>query len=137
MPAARCAASTGRKRVNLRADALEALIAAIYLDGGIDAARAFILRYWEPRSSAIGEAPRDPKTELQEWVASGRRRACRSTRSTAARARTTSRVFTVSVTVAGFEPATGSGRSKRAGRAGGGDGNPAARRRLDNEEAVA
>ena len=34
------------------ADAVEALIAAIYLDGGLEAARAFVLRYWEPRSLA-------------------------------------------------------------------------------------
>ena len=57
----------GRKRVNLRADALELLIAAIYLEGGLEAARNFILRHWAARPSAIGEARRDPKTELQEW----------------------------------------------------------------------
>ena len=43
-----------RKARNVRADAVEALIAAIYLDGGLEAARAFILRYWEPRSQAVG-----------------------------------------------------------------------------------
>ena len=43
----------GRKRVNLRADALESLIAAIYLEGGLDAARNFILRHWSARSSCM------------------------------------------------------------------------------------
>ena len=57
-----------RKRVNLRADALESLIAAIYLEGGLDAARNFIARHWSARSSAASEARRDPKTELQEWA---------------------------------------------------------------------
>src|SRR5690242_20187625 len=41
---------SGRKRVNLRADVMEALIAALYLDGGLDVARTFIVRYWQPRS---------------------------------------------------------------------------------------
>jgi len=59
---------SGRKRVNLRADALEALIAALYLDGGFEAARSFIHRYWMPRARADNAARRDPKTELQEWA---------------------------------------------------------------------
>ncbi|TKB27251.1 MAG: ribonuclease III, partial [Mesorhizobium sp.] len=58
----------GRKRTNLRADALESLIAVLYLDGGLETARAFIHRYWQPRSQAIGAARRDAKTELQEWA---------------------------------------------------------------------
>src|SRR5262245_2643185 len=58
----------GRKRVNLRADALESLIAALYLEGGLETARRFILRYFEPRSKASGAARPDPKTELQEWA---------------------------------------------------------------------
>lgn len=58
----------GAKRVNLRADIMESLIAAIYLDGGLDAARPFILKHWEPRSRAAGAARPDPKTALQEWA---------------------------------------------------------------------
>lgn len=57
-----------RKRINVRADAVEALIAALYLDGGMEAAKAFITRWWEPRAKAAGAARRDPKTELQEWA---------------------------------------------------------------------
>ena len=60
--------SAGRKRVNFRADAVEALIAALYLDGGMETARAFILRYWEPRAEAVDVMRRDAKTELQEWA---------------------------------------------------------------------
>ena len=54
---------------NYLADAVEALVAAIYLDGGIDAARAFVHRYWEPHSLKVVEKPVNPKGELQEWIA--------------------------------------------------------------------
>jgi ribonuclease-3 len=50
------------------ADACEALIAAIYLDGGFEAASAFIRRFWEPLIEEMEEPPRDPKTALQEWL---------------------------------------------------------------------
>ena len=59
---------TGRKSQNLRADVIEALIAAIFLDSGLDSARKFVLAYWEPRSRQIATARRDAKTELQEWA---------------------------------------------------------------------
>jgi ribonuclease III len=50
------------------ADACEALIGAIYLDGGFEAASAFVQRFWEPLIEEMEEPPRDPKTALQEWV---------------------------------------------------------------------
>ncbi|WP_026060072.1 ribonuclease III [Pseudaminobacter salicylatoxidans] len=102
----------GRKRVNIRADALESLIAALYLDGGLDAARSFILRYWEPRSKVIGAARRDPKTELQEWA----HQAASATPSYRIEGREGpdhDPLFSVSVRVGKFEPAFGTGRSKR------------------------
>ena len=49
-------------------DAMEAVIAALYLDGGLDAARQFVTRAWEPLSEAAITPPRDPKTRLQEWA---------------------------------------------------------------------
>lgn len=55
------------RQKNLRADVVEALIAAIYLEGGLEAARQFILKYWTKRSADVLAARRDPKTELQEW----------------------------------------------------------------------
>lgn len=101
-----------RKRVNLRADALESLIAVLYLDGGLEAARAFIHRYWEPRSKAMARAKRDPKTELQEWA----HQAASATPSYKVEGREGpdhDPVFTVSVAVGKFAPAQGRGRSKR------------------------
>jgi len=102
----------GRKRVNLRADALESLIAVLYLDGGLEAARAFIHRYWRPRSEAVAVARRDAKTELQEWAHQA---------AAAVPAYSIERregpdhdpLFTVRVTVGRLEPAAGTGRSKR------------------------
>lgn len=56
------------RQVNVRADATESLIAALYLDGGLGAARAFIERWWSARAMAKIVPRRDPKTELQEWA---------------------------------------------------------------------
>ena len=103
----------GRKRTNLRADALESLIAVLYLDGGLEAARAFIHRYWQPRSQAIGAARRDAKTELQEWAHQAAAGAVPAYRVDGREGPDHDPLFTVSVKVGDFAPATGSGRSKR------------------------
>ncbi|MGO7203699.1 ribonuclease III, partial [Rhizobium ruizarguesonis] len=58
---------TGKRMMNVRADVVESLIAAIYLDGGLEVARRFILRYWQGRAVRADGAKRDAKTELQEW----------------------------------------------------------------------
>jgi ribonuclease-3 len=60
--------SGGRRKDALLGDALEALIAAVYLDGGFDAARALILRLWADRIGAVDADARDAKTSLQEWA---------------------------------------------------------------------
>lgn len=49
-------------------DAMEALIGAIYLDGGLEAARNLILRYWTPLIQKLKLPPKDPKSALQEWA---------------------------------------------------------------------
>ncbi len=56
-----------RKQVNMRADVTEALIAVLYLEGGLEAARGFIHRHWKNRAAAPEAARRDAKTALQEW----------------------------------------------------------------------
>jgi ribonuclease III len=54
--------------VTVIGDVVEALIAAIYLDGGLDAARAFVLRHWTGFFAAAGVSEKDAKTFLQEWA---------------------------------------------------------------------
>ena len=58
----------GRRKTALLGDAMEAVIAAVYLDGGFEAARAMILRLWGRRIEAVAEDARDAKTALQEWA---------------------------------------------------------------------
>ncbi|TKD52866.1 ribonuclease III [Sphingomonas baiyangensis] len=59
---------------NVLGDVVEALIGALYLDHGLDAARAFIRRAWGERIGAQAAAPRHPKSALQEWAAANQRR---------------------------------------------------------------
>ena len=62
--------SGGSTRPSILADAFEAIIAAIYLDGGMEKARAFVLRFVEPLANS-GVKPRsfrDYKTALQEII---------------------------------------------------------------------
>lgn len=59
---------TGKRMLNVRADVVESLIAALYLDGGLEAARQFVLANWKVRASKADGAKRDAKTELQEWA---------------------------------------------------------------------
>ncbi|MDG3042643.1 ribonuclease III [Roseicyclus marinus] len=58
----------GRRKTALLGDAMEAVIAAVYMDGGFEAARAVILRLWGPRVAGVAEDARDAKTALQEWA---------------------------------------------------------------------
>ena len=60
--------SGGRRKQALLGDAMEAVIAAVYLDAGFDAASAMILRLWGTRITAVESDARDPKTSLQEWA---------------------------------------------------------------------
>ena len=58
----------GRENAAILANACEAVIAAIYRDAGLEAARSFILRNWKPLL-ADGKSPeKDAKTRLQEWA---------------------------------------------------------------------
>ncbi|MCS6997021.1 MAG: ribonuclease III [Casimicrobiaceae bacterium] len=62
--------SGGRERPSMLADALEAIIGAIALDGGFEAAHRVVLRLYEHRLAAIDprEGGKDPKTRLQEYL---------------------------------------------------------------------
>ena len=60
--------SGGRRKQALLGDAMEAVIAAVYLDGGFEAAKDMVLRLWGDRIGAVEEDARDAKTALQEWA---------------------------------------------------------------------
>ncbi|SIO52270.1 RNAse III [Rhodovulum sp. ES.010] len=60
--------SGGRRKEALLADAMEAVIAAVYRDAGFDAAKALVLRLWGARIGAVESDARDAKTALQEWA---------------------------------------------------------------------
>jgi ribonuclease-3 len=60
--------SGGRRKEALLGDALEAVIAAVYLDAGFAAARALVRRLWAGRIAEVERDARDPKTALQEWA---------------------------------------------------------------------
>ncbi|SNR34106.1 ribonuclease III [Puniceibacterium sediminis] len=60
--------SGGRRKLALLGDGMEAVIAAVYLDAGFDAAKAMVLRLWGDRVGAVEEDARDAKTSLQEWA---------------------------------------------------------------------
>ncbi|QUS36523.1 ribonuclease III [Falsirhodobacter algicola] len=60
--------SGGRRKEALLGDAMEAVIAAVYMDAGFEAARDMVLRLWGARIAAAEIDARDPKTALQEWA---------------------------------------------------------------------
>ncbi len=62
------AATGGRRKEALLADAMEAVIAAVYVDAGLEVARALILRLWGGRIADVDADARDAKTALQEWA---------------------------------------------------------------------
>lgn len=57
-----------RRRATVLADAIEASIGALYLDAGIEPARAFVRRVWEGVMHAQTKPPQDAKSALQEWA---------------------------------------------------------------------
>ena len=103
----------GRDKPSILADAAEAVMAALYIDGGLEAARSVFLDLWAESFASLGDAtPRDPKTALQEW-AQGLGRPL-PVYTVIGRSGPDHRpTFTVSVTVDGLEPTTGEGRSRQ------------------------
>jgi len=110
----RSEAAGGRARGPIVGSALEAVIAALYLDGGLPAARAFIARWWEPMFADPGSDTRDPKTRLQEW-AQGRGRDAGAPLYTLKEQAGPDHAphFVVEAKVTGFPAMTGEGGSKR------------------------
>jgi ribonuclease III len=102
----------GRKNLATLPDAMEAVIGALYLDGGFPAARSFIHRFWQ-RDIAVSETPADPKTTLQEW-AQGHGLPLPVYRDIANSGPAHAPKFLIEASVKGFAPVQAEGDSKRA-----------------------
>ncbi len=102
----------GRRKRAILANACEALIAALYLDGGLEAARRFITRHWGQRLAGLAVAPQDAKTALQEW-AQGQGLGIPHYRLVERSGPDHQPLFRIEVGVHGFAPCMGEGASKR------------------------
>ena len=106
--------SGGRANLTILGDACEAVIGALYLDGGLGPTRAFVRRAWVGQLEGAGRLPaQDGKTRLQEW-AQGQGKPLPVYAIVGRSGPAHQPEFEVSVTVAGYPPAHGTGRSRRA-----------------------
>ena len=94
------------------ADICEALLAVTYLDGGLEAARAVVLKHWESGFDAAEETRRDPKSQLQEW-AMGKALPVPAYVEVGREGPDHAPIFSIEVTVEGHAPVAGTGPSKR------------------------
>ena len=106
------AGSGGRRKAAILGGVCEAVIAALYLDGGLEVARGFIEKYWDFEN--LSQDMRDPKTALQEWAQGrGREASAPVYRLVSREGPDHAPRFMVEVAVKGAEPQTGDGGSKR------------------------
>lgn len=110
--------STGEEAAGIRsnasvlADVMEAVIGAVYRDGGLDAARRIVEQLWLPLAARDDTPPKDVKTALQELV-QGRGGALPRYREISRTGPDHAPLFTVEVVIDGAAPARGEGSSKR------------------------
>lgn len=107
------AQSGGHAKPAIMGDVCEALIGAVFIDGGYAAAHAIIAPVWTPRMLTPSRPLRDPKTALQEW-AQGLGRATPVYREVKRQGPAHLPHFTVEVAIDGFAVGQGAGASKRA-----------------------
>jgi ribonuclease-3 len=103
----------GRGNVSNLEDACEALIGALYVDGGLEPARQFITTHWQSLLREMITPPKDPKTALQEW-AQGQGLGLPEYHEVARTGPAHAPEFLIEVTVEGYPPASGRAASKRA-----------------------
>ena len=102
----------GRHKKAILGNACESLIAAIYMDGGLEAARSFIHRFWGDYVEEVANPPQDAKTALQEWAqAKGLAPPTYSVENKEGPDHAPR--FTIRVSVEGYDPETAAGGSKR------------------------
>lgn len=104
--------SGGREKFGILADTCEAVIAALYLDGGLAAAETFVDRYWGGLIADQGTVPVDAKSALQEWAAA-RGMAPPEYQVVAREGPDHAPLFTLEVGLDGVGRAQGRGRSKQ------------------------
>lgn len=98
---------------NVVGDVVEALIAALYLDQGLSAARDFIRKHWEPQLAELGgAAPRHPKSLLHE-LAEARKRRSPAYEVVRTSGPSHAPTFTVKVSLGSLGEAEGTGSSKQ------------------------
>lgn len=102
----------GPAKRSLLANVTEAVIGAIYLDGGLKAADKFVLKHWAALLKASTDKPRDPKSSLQEW-AQGSGLPAPLYRHDSHEGPDHAPVFTATVHVDGHKAVAGSGSSKQ------------------------
>ncbi|MGF1476269.1 MAG: ribonuclease III [Geminicoccaceae bacterium] len=107
------AVSGGRTKPSILADACEAVIGALFLDGGFEVARRFVRGQWQGPASHMASPPRDNKTALQEW-AQERGLGLPSYRVSERTGPDHAPQFVVEVALTGSAPMSGTGSSKRA-----------------------
>jgi ribonuclease-3 len=106
--------SGGRDKESILAGACEAIMAALYQDGGLEPARRVFLRFWAEETEALDSPrPKDPKTLLQEW-AQGRGKPLPAYAVAERTGPEHAPEFTVEVVVEGLPPAAGAGASRQA-----------------------
>ena len=105
--------SGGRRKEALLGDAMEAVIAAVYLDAGFEAARDMVLRLWGSRIDTVKADARDAKTALQEW-AQARGQTPPTYKELARKGPDHAPVFTIEVRLISGESAAADANSKRA-----------------------
>ncbi|NPV71200.1 MAG: ribonuclease III [Firmicutes bacterium] len=103
----------GRRKPSILAGCMEAVVAAVYLDGGLDAARRFVAEYVMAVAATGGDAPTDNKTTLQEALQARRPGVEISYRTVAEEGPDHDRTFTVEVAANGRTVGRGRGKSKR------------------------
>lgn len=103
----------GAQKDAIIADAMEALIGAVFLDGGYAAAEKLVTHFWAPHLHKQAAPPEDPKTRLQEW-AQQRGLALPDYEVIDQQGPDHAPVFTVAVQVDGLAPGAGTAASKRA-----------------------
>ena len=104
--------SGGREKTTILADAIEALLGAVFLDGGFEKSRTVVLKLWQEQSEQVPEAAVDAKSELQEW-AQGQGLLLPKYVVVSRKGPDHAPHFTAEVTITGKLPAQGEGASKR------------------------